>query len=78
MDEVLLELQQNHLPADNFLIQQLLYDLQQDQNHLMYEQIQVLLLGYGVASVDPVEVDVYGLGEVWRYRLVMRAILVVC
>jgi hypothetical protein len=37
-----------------------------------------LLLGYGVASVDPVEVDVYGLGEVWRYRLVMRAILVVC
>jgi hypothetical protein len=34
-----------------------------------------LLLGYGVASVDPVEVDVYGLGEVCRYRLVRSAIL---
>ena len=34
-----------------------------------------MLLGYGVASVDPVEVDVYGLGEVFRYRLARRAIL---
>jgi hypothetical protein len=33
-----------------------------------------LLLGYGVASVDPVEVDVYGLGEVCRNRLVKFAI----
>jgi hypothetical protein len=33
-----------------------------------------LLLGYGVASVDPVEVDVYGLGEVCRYRLIRRVI----
>jgi hypothetical protein len=34
-----------------------------------------LLLGYGVASVDPVEVDVYGLGEVCEYRLARFAVL---
>lgn len=34
-----------------------------------------MLLGYCVASVDPVEVDVYGLSEVYGYELVFYAIL---
>lgn len=37
----------------------------------------VLLLGHGVASVDPVEVDVYGLGEVCENVLAVYTILVV-
>jgi len=41
-------------------------------------RLGVLLLGYGVASVDPVEVDVHGLGKVCKYLLVGCAILEVC
>lgn len=36
-----------------------------------------MLLGHGVASVDPVEVDVYGLGEVCENVLAVYTILVV-